>query len=93
MLHFVASLTDDSRGVIYDCNMFIVQSTVHQYLGSHIRYARLPVSVVVSVDDAVEGLLELQVDPHEAGGAVEGRLRLVQHDGRRDLIQLLVSQI
>ncbi len=27
MLHIVASLTDDSRGIIYDCNMFIVQST------------------------------------------------------------------
>ncbi len=26
-LQIVASLTDDSRGVIYDCNMFIVQAT------------------------------------------------------------------
>ncbi len=27
MLKIVASLTDNSRGVIYDCNMFIVQAT------------------------------------------------------------------
>jgi hypothetical protein len=27
MLQIVASLTDDSIGVIYDCNMFIVQVT------------------------------------------------------------------
>ncbi len=26
-LQIVASLTDDSRGVIYDCNMFMVQAT------------------------------------------------------------------
>jgi hypothetical protein len=26
-LQFVASLTDDSRGVIYDCNIFIIQAT------------------------------------------------------------------
>jgi hypothetical protein len=25
MLQIVASLTDDSRGVIYNCNVFIVQ--------------------------------------------------------------------
>ncbi len=27
MLLIVVSLTDNSRGVIYDCNMFIVQAT------------------------------------------------------------------
>jgi hypothetical protein len=27
MLQIVASLTDDSRGVIYNCNVFIVQAT------------------------------------------------------------------
>ncbi len=27
MLQIMASLTDDSRGVIYNCNMFIVQAT------------------------------------------------------------------
>ncbi len=27
MLQIVASLTDDSRSVIYNCNMFIVQAT------------------------------------------------------------------
>jgi hypothetical protein len=27
MHQIVASLTDDSRGIIYDCNMFIVQAT------------------------------------------------------------------
>jgi hypothetical protein len=27
MLQIVASLSDDSRGIIYDCNMFIVQAT------------------------------------------------------------------
>ncbi len=27
MLQIVASLTDDSRGVIYDCGIFIVQAT------------------------------------------------------------------
>ncbi len=26
-LQIVASLTDDTRGIIYDCNMFIVQAT------------------------------------------------------------------
>ncbi len=30
MLQIVASLTDDSRGIIYDCNMFIVQATDSQ---------------------------------------------------------------
>jgi hypothetical protein len=28
MLHIVASLTDYSKGIIYNCNMFIVQATV-----------------------------------------------------------------
>ncbi len=28
MLQIVASLTDDSKGVIYNCNMFIVQGPV-----------------------------------------------------------------
>ncbi len=33
MLQIVASLTDNSRGIIYDCNMFIVQGTgLHLYL-------------------------------------------------------------
>jgi len=27
MLQIVASITDDSRGVIYNCKMFIVQTT------------------------------------------------------------------
>ncbi len=27
MLQIVVSLADDSRGIIYDCNMFIVQAT------------------------------------------------------------------
>jgi hypothetical protein len=27
MLQIVASLTDDSRGVIYDCNIFKIQAT------------------------------------------------------------------
>ncbi len=27
MLQIVASLTDDSRGVIYNCNMFILHAT------------------------------------------------------------------
>jgi len=27
MLHIVVSLSDDSRGVIYDCNVLIVQAT------------------------------------------------------------------
>ncbi len=29
VLKIVASLIDDSRGVIYDCNMFIVQAPGH----------------------------------------------------------------
>ncbi len=29
MLQIVASLTDDFKGTIYDCNMFIVQATAH----------------------------------------------------------------
>ncbi len=28
MLQIVGSLTDNSRGVIYDCNVYIVQATV-----------------------------------------------------------------
>jgi hypothetical protein len=27
MLQIVASLTDDSKGIIYDCSMFITQAT------------------------------------------------------------------
>jgi hypothetical protein len=27
MLKIVASLTDDSRGIIYDCNIFIIKAT------------------------------------------------------------------
>ncbi len=27
MLQFVASLTDDCRGIIYNCNVFIVEDT------------------------------------------------------------------
>jgi hypothetical protein len=27
ILQIAVSLTDDSRGIIYDCNMFIVQAT------------------------------------------------------------------
>ncbi len=27
MLQIVVSLSDDSRGIIYDCNMFILQAT------------------------------------------------------------------
>ncbi len=33
MLKIVASLTDDSRAIIYDCNMFIVQ-TLGSWLNS-----------------------------------------------------------
>ncbi len=42
MLQFVASLTGDSRGVIYDCNMFY--STVHCGL-----YYKL---VMIVIDDS-----------------------------------------
>ncbi len=31
MLQIVASLTDDSRGIVYDHNMFIVQAKGTQY--------------------------------------------------------------
>ncbi len=31
MLQTVASLTDDSRGIVYDHNMFIVQANGAQY--------------------------------------------------------------
>ncbi len=31
MLHMVASLTDDSRGIIYDSNIFIIQTTELQF--------------------------------------------------------------
>ena len=48
-----------------------------------------PVSVIVSVDDAVEGLLELEADAHESGGAIQGGPGLVQHDGRGQVVQLL----
>jgi hypothetical protein len=33
MLQIVASLTDDSVGIIYNCNMFIVQATA--LMGGH----------------------------------------------------------
>ena len=33
MLQIVASLTDDSVGIIYDCNMFIVPATA--LMGGH----------------------------------------------------------
>ncbi len=32
MIQTEESLTDDSRGIIYDCNMFIVQTTGHMFL-------------------------------------------------------------
>ncbi len=32
MLQIVESLTDDSRAVIYNCNMFIVQATVVDFI-------------------------------------------------------------
>ncbi len=32
MHQIVASLTDDSRGIIYNCNMFIVQATALPFL-------------------------------------------------------------
>ncbi len=31
MLQIVVSLTDDSRGIIYDCNLFIVQASGSKY--------------------------------------------------------------
>jgi len=34
-LQIVASLTDDSRGVIYNCNMFIVQATAQGAYSQH----------------------------------------------------------
>ncbi len=34
IIHIVASLTVDSRGVIYNCNMFIVQAT--EWLGKSV---------------------------------------------------------
>jgi hypothetical protein len=48
MLHIVVSLTDDSKGVIYDHNMFIVKATgatfatlhfVHNFRMRPIRYS------------------------------------------------------
>jgi hypothetical protein len=30
VIHVVASLTDDSGGIIYNCNMFIVQATAEE---------------------------------------------------------------
>jgi hypothetical protein len=32
LLLIVVSLTDDSKGTIYDCNMFIVQTRAHFYV-------------------------------------------------------------
>ncbi len=31
MLQIVASLADDSRGIIYDCNMFIAQAQINPF--------------------------------------------------------------
>ncbi len=35
MLQIVGSLTDDSRGVIYDCNMFIIQAPLRMLHAVH----------------------------------------------------------
>ncbi len=40
MLQIVASLTDNSGGFINDCNMFIVESTVHCLLRRIVSYDR-----------------------------------------------------
>ncbi len=42
----VASLTDDFRGVIYNCYMFIVHATVLTFLGSMIANRSVPKSCV-----------------------------------------------
>jgi len=46
------------------------------------------VSVEVGVHDAEEGLLELEVGLHGAGGAVEDGFGAVQEDDRRQVVQL-----
>jgi len=42
MFLIVASLTEDSRRIIYDCNMFIVQATVVKYFTTVITLLSLP---------------------------------------------------
>ena len=37
-LQIVASLTDDSRGIIYNCNMFIVQATLLLFVYALSKY-------------------------------------------------------
>ncbi len=43
MLQIVALVTDDSRGIIYDCNMFIVQATGVK-IDHHHTYYKTPVA-------------------------------------------------
>ncbi len=38
MLRIVASLTDDSRGIIYNCNMIIVQATLLLFVYALSKY-------------------------------------------------------
>ncbi len=37
MLQIVASLTDDSRGIIYNQNIFIIQATEHKSITDNFR--------------------------------------------------------
>jgi hypothetical protein len=37
MLQIVSSLTDDSRGIIYKCNIFIIQATEHKSITDNFR--------------------------------------------------------
>ena len=48
----------------------------------------VPVSVKICVYDAVERVLELHFDAHEAGRAVEVCLGLVEQDGGGDVVEL-----
>ncbi len=38
MLQIVASLTDDIRGIIYDCNMFIEHATALESYSQHVIF-------------------------------------------------------
>ena len=40
VLQIVASLTDNSTGIIYNCNMFIVQATAYLLGVTHVKYLK-----------------------------------------------------
>ncbi len=59
MLQIVATLTDDSRGVIYNCNIFIIQATEAEVQIQKNLYRLLMISILdgVPVKSYLKGCL------------------------------------